>query len=58
MPEEVKKTAAIPPSEDGKAKPAADSPRRRSASAGKAALAHITLLDGTILDVHIDVGVP
>lgn len=54
MPEEVKTTAAAVAAEDGKSK-TADSPRKRSASAGKAALAHVLLLDGTNLDVHVDV---
>ncbi|XP_077283382.1 erythrocyte membrane protein band 4.1 like coracle isoform X2 [Arctopsyche grandis] len=53
MPEEVKTTVAAAAAEDGKSK-AADSPRKRSASAGKAALANVLLLDGTNLDVHVD----
>lgn len=54
MPEEVKTAMAAVAAEDGKAK-AAESPRKRSASTGKAALAHVLLLDGTTLDVHVDV---
>lgn len=54
MPEEVKATA--PPTDAKAAKTAAvDSPRKRSSSVGKAALANILLLDGTIMDVHVDV---
>lgn len=51
MPAEATKTSATPLAEAN----IQSTPKKKSTTSGKAALAKITLLDGSVLDVTIDV---
>lgn len=51
MPAEAVKTSATPLAEAN----AQSTPKKKTTTSGKAALAKVTLLDGSVLDVTIDV---
>lgn len=54
MPAEAVKTSATPLAEAN----AQGTPKKKSSTSGKAALAKVTVLDGSVLDITIDVSGP